>query len=402
MCRADIDLDAKPGGRACSVDAGRAVRWQVEVRQDVRRSLAQRAPELAGLDQRVRDAGGDGVDDALHEELPEPSIRLSVGGHHALIDPVRRFDPDVPLLGEQLLESGDLPVSEQARSRVEGAAGCVERVVFPAAPPEDVVLDPAAAVEGITGEPDHVERVHHGDRGGDLFGGGGLETGKPVHRDDLDVSAPTFWPFGEPGLEHRLRPPRPCPTAATAPFPLADGNSTEHLAARSKTFRQAAEAMIAASAHLKQKTLNGYEIALRVHAYPAFGNRRISTLKAADIDARLATLRAKPKADGKQRTETSVLGTYKVVRKVFSCAYAHRLIPFNPCIAVTKPQTDTAEARFLTVEEVNRLSAELSVQPPYDLLVRFGALTGLRMGRSRRCASATSIYAAAKCRCGGT
>ncbi|WP_336646279.1 tyrosine-type recombinase/integrase [Microbacterium sp. USHLN186] len=161
---------------------------------------------------------------------------------------------------------------------------------------------------------------------------------------------------------------------------LADGNSTEHLAGRSKTFRQAAEAMITASAHLKQKTLDGYEIALRVHAYPAFGNRRISTLKAADIDDWLATLRAKPKADGKQRTETSVLGTYKVVRKVFSYAYAHRLIPFNPCIAVTKPKADTAEARFLTVEEVNRLSAELTAQPPYDLLVRFGALTGLRIG----------------------
>ncbi|PKI93266.1 hypothetical protein CW368_03040 [Actinomycetales bacterium SN12] len=75
-----------------------------------------------------------------------------------------------------------------------------------------------------------------------------------------------------------------------------------------------------------------------------------------------------------------MLGTYKVVRKVFSYAYAHRLIPFNPCIAVTKPKVDTAEARFLTVEEVNRLAAELSAQPPYDLLVRFGALTGLRIG----------------------
>ncbi|KQY75852.1 hypothetical protein ASD13_06325 [Microbacterium sp. Root1433D1] len=117
-----------------------------------------------------------------------------------------------------------------------------------------------------------------------------------------------------------------------------------------------------------------------MHAYPAFGNRRISTLKAADIDDWLAGVRAKPKANGVQRTETSVLGTYKVVQKVFSDAYAHRLIPFNPSIAVTKPKADTAEARFLSVEEVNRLAAEMTVQPPYDLLVRFGALTGLRIG----------------------
>lgn len=50
------------------------------------------------------------------------------------------------------------------------------------------------------------------------------------------------------------------------------------------------------------------------------------------------------------------------------------------CIAVTKPKADTAEARFLSVEEVNRLAAELTAQPPYDLLVRVGALTGLRIG----------------------
>ncbi|MEW2014304.1 MULTISPECIES: tyrosine-type recombinase/integrase [Microbacterium] len=161
---------------------------------------------------------------------------------------------------------------------------------------------------------------------------------------------------------------------------LEEGHSTEHLAGRSKTFRQAAEDMIAASAHLKQKTLDGYEIALRVHAYPVFGNRRVATLTAADLDGWLAGLRTKPKADGGQRTETSVLGTYKVVRKVFSYAYAHRLIPFNPCIAVTKPKADTEEARFLSVEEVNTLAAELSDQPPFDLLVRFAALTGLRAG----------------------
>ncbi|WP_308491299.1 tyrosine-type recombinase/integrase [Microbacterium terrisoli] len=161
---------------------------------------------------------------------------------------------------------------------------------------------------------------------------------------------------------------------------LEEGNSTEHLAGRSKTFRQAAEQMIAASAHLKQKTLDGYEMALRVHAYPAFGNRRISVLKASDIDHWIADLRAKPKKDGTRRSETSVLGTYKVVRKVFSYAYAHRLIPFNPCIAVTKPKADTAEARFLTVQEIDRLAHELAAQPPYDLLVRFAALTGLRLG----------------------
>lgn len=161
---------------------------------------------------------------------------------------------------------------------------------------------------------------------------------------------------------------------------LAHGNATERLAGRSKTFRQVAEAMMEASVHLKQKTLDGYKNALRVHINPEFGNRRIASLTAEDLEKWIAHLRAKPKANSEPRSETSVLGSYKVVRKVFTYAYAHRLIPFNPCIAVAKPKADTAEARFLTVDEVMRLSSELAAQPPYDLLVRFAALTGLRIG----------------------
>lgn len=41
---------------------------------------------------------------------------------------------------------------------------------------------------------------------------------------------------------------------------------------------------------------------------------------------------------------------------------------------------DTLEVRFLSVEEVMRTSDELAAQPPYDLLVRLAAFTGLRIG----------------------
>ena len=54
-----------------------------------------------------------------------------------------------------------------------------------------VLLDPAAApVEGVAGQADDVEGIHHRDRVGELLGGGGLEAGEPVHRDDLDRVAP--------------------------------------------------------------------------------------------------------------------------------------------------------------------------------------------------------------------
>ena len=46
--------------------------------------------------------------------------------------------------------------------------------------PAGVLLHaPAALVQGVSGQPDDVERVHDRDRLGQFFGGGGLEAVKP-------------------------------------------------------------------------------------------------------------------------------------------------------------------------------------------------------------------------------
>ena len=106
------------------------------------------------------------------------------------------------VVGEQRLEPLLLFVGEQVDTGVEGAAGPVERIVGAAAVAVDDLLDPAAApVEGVAGEADDVERVHHRDGVGQLLGGGGLEPGEPVHRDDLDLVPPRRVAFGQPLLE---------------------------------------------------------------------------------------------------------------------------------------------------------------------------------------------------------
>ena len=106
------------------------------------------------------------------------------------------------VVGEQRLEPLLLFVGEQVDAGVQGAAGPVERIVRAAAVAVDDLLDPAAApVEGVAGEADDVERVHHRDSVGQLLGGGGLEPGEAVHRDDLDPVAPGRVAFGEPSLE---------------------------------------------------------------------------------------------------------------------------------------------------------------------------------------------------------
>ena len=61
---------------------------------------------------------------------------------------------------EQSGESLGLLVGQQVRAGVQGPAGPVERVLCAAAVAVGALLDPApAAVKGVTGEPDDVERV---------------------------------------------------------------------------------------------------------------------------------------------------------------------------------------------------------------------------------------------------
>ena len=89
---------------------------------------------------------------------------------------------------------------------MQGPPRGVERVAGAAAVPVEVLLDPASApVQRVAGQADDVEGIHHRDRVGQLLGGGGLEPGEPVHRDDLHPVAPRLRPLGQPGLERLLR-----------------------------------------------------------------------------------------------------------------------------------------------------------------------------------------------------
>ena len=114
-----------------------------------------------------------------------------------LVDAPGRLDLHVHVVSEQLLQSLLLGVGEQVGAGVQDPPRTVERVVLAAAVPVDGLLDPAAAlVQRVAGQPHNMERVHHRSSGGELFGGGGLEAGEPVHRDHLDAVAPVLGAFG--------------------------------------------------------------------------------------------------------------------------------------------------------------------------------------------------------------
>jgi hypothetical protein len=111
----------------------------------------------------------------------------------------------VLIVGEQVLQPVLLHVGEQVGAGVQGPAGGVERVAVTATATAGVLLDPAAAlVEGVTGQAHDMEGIHDRDRVGQFLGGGGLEPGEPVHRDDFDTVAPHILALAQPLLEGLL------------------------------------------------------------------------------------------------------------------------------------------------------------------------------------------------------
>jgi len=163
----------------------------VEVGEHVAGAFGQSATEAAELDERLRDSVAERFDDRGQGRRCLAPVGFAVGGDHALVDAPGRFNLDVLVDREQRVESCALLVGEQACAGVQGSPRSVQRVVAATTMPMQVALDPPPAlIQRITGQPHHVERVHHGDSVRELFGGGGLETGEPVHRHHLQPAAP--------------------------------------------------------------------------------------------------------------------------------------------------------------------------------------------------------------------
>ncbi|MFD1722536.1 tyrosine-type recombinase/integrase [Amnibacterium endophyticum] len=157
---------------------------------------------------------------------------------------------------------------------------------------------------------------------------------------------------------------------------LAEGVSTAPLLRRQQIFREVAEASLAASRpRLKASTYAGYEQLYAAAVYPTFGARRLSAITGQDVEAWLASLIAAG------REANTVRNHYVALHKVFRYALRHRLVAHDPCAGVDVPRPGTREdfaAVFLTPTQVEAIAADLDAHPPYGLVVRFAAGTGLR------------------------
>lgn len=132
----------------------------------------------------------------------------------------------------------------------------------------------------------------------------------------------------------------------------------------------------------KPSTARGYRAIWTASVRPAFGDRRIGSITAGDVQDWVTSLLRDNKAPATIKHHAWVLG------QVFAYAVRARAITYNPARDVRLP-TNRSTGRldyaphFLTAREIDGLARHLTEaypEAPWGALVRFMAWTGLRTG----------------------
>lgn len=131
--------------------------------------------------------------------------------------------------------------------------------------------------------------------------------------------------------------------------------------------------------HVKERTREGYRQHLRNHVLPAFGDMTLGSIAPSDVEDYVALLA------GKGLAPPTIRHAFTPLKRILGVAVRDRILRFNPADGVRLPSDRSVgrhkpEPHFLTEEQVERLVTVLDEHPPYGLLVRFMAYTGLRAG----------------------
>lgn len=155
----------------------------------------------------------------------------------------------------------------------------------------------------------------------------------------------------------------------------ASGDTTKPLTARGEKFADVAEACLAASTRLKPGTVAQYRHILDHRVLPRFGNKRISAITGQEIEGWIADMIDEGLAPN------SIHNAFTQLNKTLRYALRHRMIAYSPADGVELPRNERSEGFepvFLSIPQLNALLVELGEHKPFDTLVMFAALTGLR------------------------
>jgi integrase len=121
--------------------------------------------------------------------------------------------------------------------------------------------------------------------------------------------------------------------------------------------------------HHRERSADNMERVLRLHVYPAFGDRGLNSVRRSEVQSWVASLseKMKPGTVGK---------VYAALAALFRAAVSDGLIGRSPCYDIKRPAADSAHIEPLALAQVNALID--AVPDRYRALIVLLTGTGLR------------------------
>ena len=138
------------------------------------------------------------------------------------------------------------------------------------------------------------------------------------------------------------------------------------------TYQAWAERWMRTHAHLRPKTVAGYESLLRSQVLPEFGASNLARIEPIRVREWVSSLVASGLSSSRIRQ------AYQLLSASLQAAVESGYIARSPCVGVKLPKAMRRDMLFLEPAEVERLAR--SIVEPYGILVRFAAYSGLRLG----------------------
>ena len=146
-------------------------------------------------------------------------------------------------------------------------------------------------------------------------------------------------------------------------------------------FREQAERWYATTAALRPSTRRDYRLLLDWQVLPFFGELPLNAIDTLMVREWLAALAAGT-VPGPDKQPRAPIGpkrarkAYNVLRMVLASAVEAGRLARNPADGVRLPKVQAREIRCFTAAEIEQLAG--AITPPYSVLIRFAAYTGLR------------------------
>ena len=140
------------------------------------------------------------------------------------------------------------------------------------------------------------------------------------------------------------------------------------------TVEEWAKRWLRTKAHLKPKTLAGYQSNLYAHVLPAFAYHQLRHIDRMTVEEWITDLQASGLGPSGIRQARQVLNS------MLTLAVDAGYLPSNPVDGVRTPRQPEPQMLFLDADQVERLAA--SVREPYGTLVYLLAYGGLRWGEA--------------------